>query len=75
MVWAADRGFASSTNRSYVTRGGGHYIHAKKLRYTNTEAASALARPVRYKTVAGNLRVKEVHVPPAATVGPGPNGL
>jgi len=64
MVWVADRGFASAANRAYLTRGGGHYIHAEKLRHTNAEAAAALARPGRYKTVAGNLRVKEVAVAP-----------
>ena len=45
LVWVADRGFASAANRAYLTRGGGHYIHAEKLRHTNTEAAAALARP------------------------------
>jgi hypothetical protein len=64
MVWVADRGFASTANRAYLTRGGGHYIHAEKLRNTNSEAAAALARAGRYKTVAGNLRVKEVQVAP-----------
>lgn len=64
MVWVADRGFASAANRAYLTRGGGHYIHAEKLRHTSTEAAAALARPGRYRTLAGNLRVKEVHVAP-----------
>jgi len=64
MVWVADRGFASAANRAYLTRGGGHYIHAEKLRDTNSEAAAALARPGRYRTVAGNLRVKEVTVAP-----------
>jgi hypothetical protein len=64
MVWVADRGFASAANRAYLTRGGGHYIHAEKLRGTNTEAAAALARPGRYRTVADNLRVKEVAVAP-----------
>ncbi len=53
MVWVADRGFASAANRAYLTRGGGHYIHAEKLRTTNSEAAAALARPGRYRTVAG----------------------
>ena len=67
LVWVADRGFASAANRAYLTRGGGHYIHAEKLRHTNAEAAAALARPGRYHTVAGNLRVKEVRVAPAAT--------
>ncbi len=64
LVWVADRGFASAANRAYLTRGGGHYIHAEKLRHTNAEAAAALARPGRYKTIAGNLRLKEVHVAP-----------
>jgi len=64
LVWVADRGFAPATNRAYLTKGGGHYIHAEKLRHTNTEATAALARPGRYRTVAGNLRVKEVTVAP-----------
>ena len=73
LVWVADRGFASATNRGYLTRGGGHYIHAEKLRHTNTEAAAALARPGRYHTVADNLRVKEVHVAPGGN-GDGDGG-
>jgi IS4 transposase len=64
LVWVADRGFASQANRAYLTRGGGHYIHAEKLRHANSQAAAALARQGRYHTVAGNLRVKEVWVPP-----------
>jgi hypothetical protein len=64
LVWVADSGFASAANRAYLTRGGGHYIHAEKLRHTNTEAAAALARPGRYQDVAGNLRVKDVRVAP-----------
>ena len=64
LVWVADRGFASAANRAYLTRGGGHYIHAEKLRHTSSEAAAALARAGRYRTVAGNLRVKEVAVAP-----------
>ena len=63
LVWVADRGFASAANRAYLSRGGGHYIHAEKLRGTNAEAAAALARQGRYRAVAGNLRVKEVWVP------------
>src|SRR5512143_3613317 len=73
LVWVADRGFASTANRAYLTRGGGHYIHAEKLRNTNTEAAAALARPGRYKTVADNLRVKEVTVAPGGA-GDGDGG-
>jgi DDE family transposase len=72
-VWVADRGFASAANRAYLTRGGGHYIHAEKLRHTNTEATAALARAGRYRTVAGNLRVKEVAVAPGG-VGDGDDG-
>ena len=64
LVWVADRGFASATNRAYPAEGGGHYIHAEKLRHSNTEATAALARPGRYRTVAGDLRVKEVTVAP-----------
>jgi DDE family transposase len=74
MVWVADRGFASAANRAYLTRGGGHYIHAEKLRNTNTEAAAALARPGRYRSVAGNLRVKEVAVAPGGD-GDGDDGV
>jgi hypothetical protein len=74
LVWVADRGFASAANRAYLTKGGGHYIHAEKLRHTNTEAAAALARPGRYKTVAGNLRLKEVHVAPGGE-GNGEEGM
>ena len=64
---------ASATNRAYLTRGGGHFIHAEKLRHTNTEAAAALTRPGRYKTVADNLRVKEVQVAPGGN-GDGDGG-
>ena len=60
-------------DRAYLTRGGGHYIHAEKLRQTNTEAAAALARPGRYRTVADNLRVKEVAVAPGGD-GDGDHG-
>jgi hypothetical protein len=73
LVWVADRGFASAANRAYLTRGGGHYIHAEKLRHTNTEAAAALARAGRYRTVADNLRVKEVQVAPGGN-GDGDDG-
>jgi Transposase DDE domain len=74
LLWVADRGFASAANRAYLTRGGGHYIHAEKLRHTNKEATAALARPGRYRTVADNLRVKEVHVAPGGN-GDGDEGM
>ena len=59
VVWVTDRGFASAESRRLLQRGGGHYIQAEKLR-GNTEGQAALARPGRYRTVAGNLRIKEV---------------
>jgi len=59
VVWVTDRGFASAANRRVLQRGAGHYIQAEKLR-GNAEGEAALARPGRYKTVAGNLRVKEI---------------
>jgi hypothetical protein len=71
LVWVADAGFASAANRAYLTRGGGHYIHAEKLRHTNTEAAAALARPGRFRGVADNLRVKEAWVAPRGVTNEG----
>ncbi|HSJ44800.1 MAG TPA: IS1634 family transposase [Euzebyales bacterium] len=62
VVWVTDRGFASEQNRRYLQRAGGHYICGEKLRGDSDEAAAALARQGRYRTVAGNLRVKEVVV-------------
>lgn len=62
VVWVADRGFSSDENRRYLQRGGGSYIIGEKLRGESPEAAAALARQGRYRTVAGNLEVKEVTV-------------
>jgi len=59
VVWVTDRGFASATNRRLLQRGGSHYIQAEKLR-GSAEGEAALARPGRYRTVAGNLRIKEI---------------
>ena len=64
-----DAGFASAANCAYLTRGGGHYIHAEKLRHTGAEAAAALARPGRYDTVADNLRVIPEGAGPVKTNG------
>jgi hypothetical protein len=61
MVWVTDRGFASKENRRILQTGGGHYIQAEKMRHATGEVAAALARPGRYRGVAGNLRVKEVN--------------
>jgi transposase len=62
VVWVADRGFQSAENRRYLQRAGGHYIIGEKLRSESKEAHAALARQGRYRTVAGNLEVKEVRV-------------
>jgi hypothetical protein len=62
VVWVADRGFQSAENRRYLQRAGGHYIIGEKLRGESAEAKGALARQGRYRTVAGNLEVKEVRV-------------
>ena len=45
LVWVADAGFASAANRAYLTRGGGHYIHAEKLRHTSVEASRRAGPP------------------------------
>ena len=73
MVWVADRGFASAANRAYLTRGGGHYIHAEKLRAHQRRGRRRAGPAGRYRTVAGNLRVKEVDVAPGGD-GDGDDG-
>lgn len=62
VIWVLDRGFSSAENRRYLQRAGGGYIMGEKLRGSSHEAAVALARAGRYHTVAGNLRVKQVHI-------------
>jgi hypothetical protein len=62
VIWALDRGFTSAANRRYLQRGGGHYIMGEKLRGDSAEAAAALSRQGRYRSVADNLRVKEVRI-------------
>ena len=42
VVWVADRGFNSITNRAYLQRGGGHYVVAERLRNASNEAKEAL---------------------------------
>jgi hypothetical protein len=65
VIWVADRGFTSKQNRKFLQSGGGAYIIGEKLRSGSAEAKAALSRPGRYKTVAGNLQVKEVQLPDA----------
>ena len=63
VIWVADRGFTSKDNRKFLQQGGGAYIIGEKLRSGSAEAKAALSRQGRYKTVAGNLQVKEVRLP------------
>jgi hypothetical protein len=65
VIWVADRGFTSKENRRFLQQGAGAYIIGEKLRSGSAEAAAALSRQGRYKTVAGNLQVKEVRLPDA----------
>ena len=62
VIWVADRGFASETNRRYLRSGDHHYIIGEKLRSGSAEATAALSRQGRYQQVADNLRVKEVRI-------------
>jgi hypothetical protein len=65
VIWVADRGFTSKENRKFLQQGGGAYIIGEKLRSGSAEAKAALSRQGRYKTVTGNLQVKEVKLPDA----------
>ena len=65
IVWVADRGFTSKENRRFLQAGGADII-GEKLRSGSAEARAALSRQGRYKTVAGNLQVKEVRLPETA---------
>jgi DDE family transposase len=65
VIWVADRGFTSKANRKFLQQGGGAYIIGEKLRSGSAEAKAALSRQGRYKTVTGNLQVKEVRLPDA----------
>jgi hypothetical protein len=62
VIWVADRGFASDTNRRYLRSGDHHYIIGEKLRSGSAEATAALSRQGRYQQVTDNLRVKEVRI-------------
>jgi Transposase DDE domain len=62
IIWVADRGFASATNRRWLRKGDHHYILGEKLRSGSAEATAALSRQGRYTVVAGNLRIKEVRI-------------
>lgn len=61
VVWVMDRGMTSKTNRQILQRAGGQYILGEKLSGTHLNE-EALSRPGRFKLVADNLHIKEVHV-------------
>lgn len=61
-VFVGDAGMNSEANRRQLALGGGKFILAAKLRAGDEVTKEVLARAGRYKTVAGNLRVKEVIV-------------
>src|SRR5690625_2820405 len=61
VVWVTDRGLASAATRRMLQRGGHHWIMGEKLRAGGANH-EALARPGRYRRVAGNLEVKTVIV-------------
>ena len=65
VVYVADGGCLSEDNLRILARGGSGYIVGVPLRKSK-EAAQVLARPGRFRTVADNLRVKEVQVPSEA---------
>lgn len=59
VLWVGDRGFSSTENRTYLQRGGGHFLFGEKLRQ-GTDNLAALSRAGRYARVADNLEVKEI---------------
>jgi transposase len=61
VVWVMDRGMASDENRKVLQKAGGQYILGEKLR-GNHMSEMALSHPGRFKVVADNLHVKQVHV-------------
>lgn len=62
VVTVVDRGFSSDANLAYLQRAGGHYIAGERMRDGSPDAAAALARQGRYRSVRDNLRVKEVRL-------------
>lgn len=62
VLFVCDSGFNSEENRTYLTKGGGHYIVAERLRSASLEVREVLSRPGRYHRVDDNLEVKEVTV-------------
>lgn len=62
VLFVCDSGFNSEKNRTYLARGGSHYVVAERLRGQSKEVKDALSRAGRYHKVDDNLEVKEVRV-------------
>jgi len=62
VIWCLDRGFNSEKNRRYLQRAGGHYIVGERLRSDSIEREGSARARGRYRSVDGNLGVKEVRV-------------
>jgi transposase len=61
-IYVVDSGFSGQANLRHLRSEGGHYIAGLKLRSGMAETEQALSRQGRYRTVADNLRVKEVRL-------------
>jgi hypothetical protein len=81
MVWVSDRGFASATNRAYLTRGGGHYIRRREAAAHQHRGRSRPGPPAATRPWRGTCGSRKSRSPPAttgtagtATAGPGRSG-
>jgi transposase len=61
-IFVGDAGMVSEANLAALSAGGGKYILCMPMRAGSEVAQDVLTRPGRYKTVAGNLRIKQVSV-------------
>ena len=61
-IYVVDSGFSGQANLRHLRSAGGHYIAGLKLRSGMAQTEAALSRQGRYRTVAENLRVKEIRL-------------
>ncbi len=62
VITVVDRGFSSEDNLRVLQQTGGHYIAGEKMTSGKPTVEVALAHPGRFKTIRGNLEVKEIIV-------------
>jgi hypothetical protein len=62
VITVVDRGFSSDENLRYLTRAGGHWIAGERMRDGAADAAEALSRQGRYRSVRDNLQVKDIRI-------------